>query len=119
MFSLHDAAASTHARDLLESAVRSRRGSKRAYERAPWEATRLWQALTVRLATSADRPAIARLAELEQAPAPEGAVLLGVVMQQPIAALSLSDGRVLADPYHPSKDVVELMRLRARQLAPC
>ena len=80
---------------------------------AAWWAPR---GLTVRLATTADRPALARLAGLDEAPAPSGPVLLGVVMQRPVAALSLSDGRVLADPFTPTADLIELLRLRARQL---
>jgi hypothetical protein len=75
-----------------------------------------WEGLTLRLATSADRPALAHLAELEQSSRPPEPVLLGVVMQRPIAALSLSDGSVLADPFAPTAELVELLRLRARQL---
>ena len=44
-------------------------------------------------------------------------MLLGELMQRPVAALSLRDGRVIADPFTPTADVVELMRMRARQLA--
>jgi len=73
--------------------------------------------LTLRLATSADRPALAHLAELEQASRPPEPVLLGVVMQRPVAALSLSDGSVVADPFAPTAELVELLRLRARQLS--
>ena len=77
----------------------------------------LWEGLTLRLATSADRPALARLAELDQASRPAEPVLLGVVMQRPIAALSLRDGSVIADPFSPTAELVELLRLRARQLS--
>jgi hypothetical protein len=72
--------------------------------------------VTVRLATSADRAAVERLAELEQTAAPTAPLLLGVVMERPVAALSLRDNRVVADPFTPTRDLVELMRLRARQL---
>ena len=34
----------------------------------------------------------------------------------PVAALSLADGAVVADPFVPTADVVDLLRLRARQL---
>ncbi len=44
-------------------------------------------------------------------------MLLGVVMQRPIAALSLRDGSVIADPFSPTAELVELLRLRARQLS--
>jgi hypothetical protein len=107
--------------DELLDAAESRRRPWRASERPPssWDATRLWQGLTVRLATSADRVALARLADLEEAAAPAGPVLLGVVMQRPVAALSLRDGRVIADPFTPTADLIELLRLRARQLGWC
>jgi hypothetical protein len=76
-----------------------------------------WEGLTLRLATSADRAALTRLAELEQASRPPEPVLLGVVMQRPIAALSLRDGSVIADPFAPTAELIELLRLRARQLS--
>jgi hypothetical protein len=76
-----------------------------------------WEGLTLRLATSADRAALARLAELEQTAAPAEPVLLGVMMQRPVAALSLRDGTVIADPFTPTAQLVELLRLRARQLS--
>ena len=37
-------------------------------------------------------------------------------MQRTVAALSLRDGRVVADPFTPTAELVELMRLRARQI---
>jgi hypothetical protein len=114
--SLNAVFASARGREMLDAAELRRSRPRRGRERAPWDSSRLWQALTVRLATGADRAAIARLAELEQAAPPAEPVLLGVVMERPVAALSLSDGRVLADPFTPSADLVELMRLRARQL---
>ena len=76
----------------------------------------LWQGMTVRLATSADRAALSRLADLEEAAQPAEPVLLGELMQRPVAALSLCDGRVVADPFVPTGELVELLRLRARQM---
>jgi hypothetical protein len=109
--------ARTRHEELLDTATRRRRGARPAERRpASWDAARLWQGLTVRLATGADGPALAHLAGLEEAPAPSGPVLLGVVIQRPVAALSLSDGRVLADPFTPTADLIELLRRRARQL---
>jgi hypothetical protein len=72
--------------------------------------------MTVRLATSADRAALSRLADLEEAAQPAEPVLLGELMQRPVAALSLCDGRVVADPFVPTGELVELLRLRARQM---
>jgi hypothetical protein len=72
--------------------------------------------LTLRLATGADRAALARLAELEQAERPSEPVLLGVVLGRPVAALSLNDGSVIADPFVRTAELVELLRVRAGQL---
>jgi hypothetical protein len=105
--------------DELASAAARHSRFRRHRERAPWDESQLWQGLTVRLATSADQPALARLAELEEAVEPAAPVLLGVVMQRPVAALSLRDGSVIADPFTPTRDLVELMSLRARQLGCC
>jgi hypothetical protein len=76
----------------------------------------LWTGLTLRLATSADQPALERLAELDDATRPAEPVLLGEIRRRPVAALSLADGRVIADPFTSTYELVELMRLRARQM---
>jgi hypothetical protein len=76
----------------------------------------LWTGLTVRLATGADRPALERLAELDETTRPAEPVLLGEVRQRPVAALSLADGKVVADPFSPTHELVELLRLRAQQM---
>jgi hypothetical protein len=103
--------------ELLEQAARRGRfaGRRRHHRTAATPIS--WQGLTLRLATTADRPALSRLAELDQASRPAEPVLLGVVSQRPIAALSLSDGSVVADPFAPTAELVELLRLRARQLS--
>ena len=104
----------------LDAAERRRNPFLRRRDRSALDASRLWQGLTVRLATHADAPALARLADLDESAAPTEPVLLGVVMQRPVAALSLRDGRVIADPFTPTADVIELLSLRARQLGcPC
>jgi hypothetical protein len=43
-------------------------------------------------------------------------VLLAEVDGQLRAALALTDGTVVADPFHPTADVIDLLRARARQL---
>ena len=105
-----------HHQELLDQAVRHRRSSRTRGD-AESAGETLWQGLTLRLATSADRPALARLADLDQAERPAEPVLLGVVMARPVAALSLSDGRVIADPFCRTAELIELLRLRARQLS--
>jgi hypothetical protein len=78
----------------------------------------LFASIAVRLATANDREALERLAELDSTEPPRGPTLVGELLQRPVAALSLSDGRVIADPFVATGDIVALLRLRARQLGP-
>jgi hypothetical protein len=116
---LNQVLAEARQQDLLEAAASSRRARPFRRSRRASAPTIRWQGLTLRLATSADRSALARLAELEQTSSPADPVLLGEVMQRPVAAMSLKDGRVIADPFIPTAELVELMRLRARQISCC
>jgi len=110
------ALAASRQAEMLEQARARRRLFGRGRDRAAGPSTR-WASLTVRLATSADRPALERLAALDGAETPpSGPVLIGSMMARPVAALSLSDGHVVADPFAPTCELVELLRLRARQL---
>jgi len=113
---MNQALATARQQEMLQAA-RERRiaGPFRRRRRASAPAIR-WQGLTLRLATSADRSTLARLAELEQTTSPQEPILLGEVMERTVAALSLRDGRVIADPFMPTAELVELMRLRARQI---
>lgn len=72
--------------------------------------------LVIRLAGPDEGAAVTRLAELDSAPAPAGAVLLAEVGHQLWAALSLEDGSIVADPFRPSGGVVALLAERGRQL---
>jgi hypothetical protein len=53
-----------------------------------------------------------RLAELDSQRPVTGPALVGEIDGRPAAAISLADGRVVADPFRPTADVVELLRLR-------
>lgn len=108
----HELAQARH-QEFVDAATR-RRARTRRLERS--DSPFRWQGLTLRMATAADRAALDRLAVLDEAPLPADPVLLGVVMQRPVAALSLSDGRVIADPFTPTAELVELLRVRAKQL---
>jgi hypothetical protein len=72
--------------------------------------------LTVRLGRAADWPALSRVAELDSASLPAPPLLVGERDGRLIAALSLSNGAVVANPFLPTADVVALLELRARQL---
>jgi hypothetical protein len=73
------------------------------------------ESLTIRMA-DAHEPAIDDLAALEGQSLPAGPSLLAEVGGRPVAALVLSSGVALADPFRPTVAVVEMLRVRARQL---
>ena len=75
------------------------------------------ESVVLRLATEVDAPKVRRLAALDDAPRLGGAVLLAFVDGEPVAALALDDGRVVADPFRLTADAVALLRLRAQHLA--
>lgn len=72
--------------------------------------------VVVRILGEADRNRLARLAARDSAPIPSGRVLGAEVAGALTAAVSLSDGRVVADPFRPSAAAVEMLRLRTGQL---
>jgi hypothetical protein len=72
--------------------------------------------VTLRFGGAADEPALERVARLDSAATPAQPVLLAEVGGQLLAALSLVDGAVVADPFHRTADLVDLLRARARQL---
>jgi hypothetical protein len=75
-------------------------------------------AITLRVARQEDTESLARLAELDSARSPARPVLLAEVGGELGAALSLSDGAVIADPFRPTARLVYLLRARAKQLRP-
>jgi hypothetical protein len=76
--------------------------------------TPLTAPITIRIATPDDHLGLARLAALDSAEsAPPGRILLAEVDGELHAALSLDDGSVIADPFHPTLHLVELLRTHA------
>jgi hypothetical protein len=73
-------------------------------------------AMTIRRADLADLAALDRLAALDSAYAPTGDVLVGEVGGELWAALEIDSGRVIADPFRPSGELLFLLVERARQL---
>jgi hypothetical protein len=74
--------------------------------------------VTIRRSTAADRMALERLAALDSAPAPVGDVLLAEVGDEAVAAIALTGGATIADPFRPTAELVELLGLRAAELRP-
>ena len=71
--------------------------------------------LSLRGATPADDRAVAYLSELDETERLSGSVLVAFAGDRPLAAMSLTDGRVAADPFARTCEAVALLRLRARQ----
>lgn len=97
----------THSSELMEGAVRFDGPIRRLGAAVP---------VTVRAARGDDRDALERLAELDERPLPGAPLLIAEIGAQPLAALSLADDGVIADPFVPTREIVALLRLRARQL---
>ena len=70
----------------------------------------------VRPATDRDAVALARLAELDSAPPLLGEVLLAEEKGVVVAATSLADGRMIADPFRLAGPARAAIRARARAL---
>jgi len=71
----------------------------------------------IRTARGSDGPALARLAILDSSSVPSGDLLVAESDGELVAARSLANGDVIADPFRPSADVVALLAVRARALA--
>jgi hypothetical protein len=96
-----------HIADLREAAQRSRPDG------GGTPVTRV----TIRQAAAADAPRLRRLAELDSAPAPTGPALVAEVDGRLRAALPLDGTAPIADPFHRGAELIELLRMRAAQLA--
>jgi len=73
-------------------------------------------AVTLRFAFPDDRASLCRLAALDEASVPAEPVLIAEVGGILRAALSLADDELIADPFHRSTELAELLRARAVQL---
>ena len=67
--------------------------------------------LTIRPADLADLAGLDRLAALDSASPPTGDVLVGEVGGELWAAIEIDSGAAIADPFRPSGELVELLRL--------
>jgi hypothetical protein len=72
--------------------------------------------LALRVAQTDEAPVVRRLAALDDSRPLDGEVLLALVDGEAVAAVSLDDGRVVANPFLRTADTVRLLSLRASQL---
>jgi hypothetical protein len=107
--SLNILLARDHTRDLRRAAGYSRVG-----DASGTPVTRV----ILRQASAADRERLGELAELDSAPVPLGPMLVAEVDGRLRAALPFDGSRAIVDPFHRGSELVELLRVRARQLRP-
>jgi hypothetical protein len=72
--------------------------------------------LLIRRAGAGDAPALARLAALDERELPCGDRLIALLAGRPVAAIEVGSGATIADPFVPTRAVVELLGLRAAQV---
>ena len=67
----------------------------------------------IRLATAEDAATLTRLAHVDSQRPLGGDVLVGEIDGKVSAAISLSDNRVISDPFQHTAQITQLLRLRA------
>jgi hypothetical protein len=70
----------------------------------------------VRQATASDESTLERIAALDGQRPLSGSVLLGEIDGKPAAAVSIDDGRVIADPFQLTAQLVLVITMRRRAL---
>jgi hypothetical protein len=89
----------------------------RPFRRARTVAAGLPADVLIRVARPADAGAVSRLEAMEDRALPGGSRLIAEVDGRAIAAVAVADGTAVADPFERSETAVELLRLRALQIA--
>ena len=74
--------------------------------------------VVIRRSLSCDDGSLHRLAVLDSAPEPRGQMLVAEQEGVVVAAVPMSGGRAIADPFRATKDIVGLLEFRRAQLRP-
>jgi hypothetical protein len=69
--------------------------------------------ITIRAARPEDRTELARVAARDTHELPEGRLLVAKVGADVRAAISLEDGEIIADPFHRTAELVQMLKIRA------
>jgi len=72
--------------------------------------------VAIREAEVGDMPALLELADLDSRPLPDGRLLVAEVHGEIVAALAQRTGAVIADPFVPTAELQQLLKLRAAQV---
>jgi hypothetical protein len=73
------------------------------------------ESIIIRRSNDQDRLAIDELAALDSRRPPRGEALLALIGTELRAALPLDGGEAIADPFHDTAELVDLLRVRATQ----
>ena len=73
------------------------------------------EAITITHSTEDNRQELWGLAALDDGRAPKGPALLAYVGGELRAAVGLVDGRAVADPFHRTAEIVEILKFQARK----
>src|SRR5215208_3334573 len=73
-------------------------------------------AYVIRQATSSDERTLERLAALDGQRPLSGRALIGEIDGTPAAAISMADGRVVADPFRATAQLLPVLIMRRRSL---
>jgi hypothetical protein len=71
--------------------------------------------ITITHSTDENGAELWRLAALDDRRAPNAPALLAYVGGELRAAVGLVDGRAVADPFHPTAEIVEILKFQARK----
>jgi hypothetical protein len=72
--------------------------------------------IVIRPAGAADEDTVRRVAQRDSRAVPEGELLIAAVGGEVRAAISLSTGEVIADPFQRTEELVRVLALRRAQL---
>ncbi|MEA2134110.1 MAG: hypothetical protein QOC68_2019 [Solirubrobacteraceae bacterium] len=115
MQTLDSSVAAAQLADRQAAAAASRAAHDSAPVAPPALASR--EPLVLRRSASWDAAALTRLAQLDGAPTPTGAMLVAELGDEIVAAVPFEGGRAIADPFRPTAAIVELLHARTRLLA--
>ncbi|MDQ2675663.1 MAG: hypothetical protein M3Y34_02550 [Actinomycetota bacterium] len=74
--------------------------------------------ITIRTARDEDMASLARVAARDTHAMPQGRLLVATVGTDVRAAISLDDGAIVADPFHRTAELVEMLKIRTAATRP-
>ena len=104
------------AQSVLEERFAQAEQYRRSHPERPGAAPALYDSVTIRRVTPDDWQAVERLSQLDGRSLPRGAALLAEVDDRALVVRSLADGATVADPFHPTAELSELLEARAKAL---